>query len=60
MTDVVRVLRGVREGAAGDPDVSAAVAGVLGELDAGAEKAVAGRSLADLLAALPVRAPRPA
>ena len=37
----------------GDPEVSAAVEGVLGELDAGAEKGAAGRSLADLLAALP-------
>ena len=58
MTDVVRALRGVRERSAGDPDVSVAVAGVLGELEAGAEKGVAGRTLADLLASLPARAPR--
>jgi membrane protein len=58
VTEVVRALRGVRERAAGDPDVSAAVDGVVGELEAGAEKGAAGRTLADLLASLPARAPR--
>ncbi len=59
VTDVIAALRGVREKTRGDPEVSAAVEGVLGELDAGAEKGSAGRSLADLLAALPARGPRP-
>jgi membrane protein len=59
VTAVVRALRGVREKATGDPEVSGAVAGVLGELEAGAEKGAAGRTLADLLAALPARAPEP-
>jgi membrane protein len=58
VTDVVAVLRGVREKARGDPAVSGVVQRVLGELDAGAEKGAAGRSLADLLAALPPRRPR--
>jgi len=57
VTAVVRALRGVREKAAGDPAVSDAVAGVLGELETGAEKGAAGRTLADLLAALSPRAP---
>jgi membrane protein len=60
VTTVVRALRGVRERARGDPGVSSAVDGVLGELEAGAEKGAAGRSLADLLASLPAREPRPA
>ncbi|MFI5217157.1 MAG: YhjD/YihY/BrkB family envelope integrity protein [Candidatus Limnocylindria bacterium] len=60
VTTVVRALRGVREKARGDPGVSSAVDGVLGELEAGAEKGAAGRSLADLLASLPARGPRPA
>lgn len=60
VTTVVRALRGVREKARGDPGVSSAVDGVLGELEAGAEKGAAGRSLADLLASLPAREPRPA
>ena len=58
VTAVVRALRGVREKARGDSGVSAAVDGVLGELEAGAEKGAAGRTLADLLASLPVREPR--
>jgi membrane protein len=60
VTEVVAALRGVREKTRGDPDVSVAVEGVLGELDAGAEKGAAGRSLADLLAALPAKGPGPA
>jgi membrane protein len=60
VTEVVAALRGVREKARGDPDVSVAVEGVLGELDAGAEKGAAGRSLADLLAALPAKGSGPA
>jgi membrane protein len=59
VTAVVRALRGVRERATGDSGVNAAVAGVLDELEAGAEKGAAGRTLADLLAALPERGPRP-
>ena len=58
VTSVVRALRGVREAAAGDPDVSAAAAGVLDELEAGAEKGAAGRTLADLLARAAGRARR--
>jgi membrane protein len=58
VTSVVRALRGVRENPRGDPDVSVAVDDVLGELEAGAEKGAAGRSLADLLTSLPARAPR--
>ena len=56
VTSVVRALRGIREAAAGAPDVSAAAASVLDELEAGAEKASAGRTLADLLAPLAPRA----
>jgi membrane protein len=59
VTEVVAALRGVREKARGDPEVSSVVQGVLGELDAGAEKGAAGRSLADLLAALPSHGTRP-
>ena len=58
VTEVVAALRGVREKTRGDPEVSVAVEGVLGELDAGAEKGAAGRSLADLLASLPAWRPR--
>ena len=60
VTAVVRALRGVREQATGEPGVGVAVAGVLGELEAGAEKGAAGRTLADLLVLLPARAPRAA
>ena len=60
VTAVVRALRGVREKATGEPGVGAAVDGVLGELEAGAEKGAAGRTLADLLAELPAREARPA
>ena len=55
VTSVVRALRGVREAAVGSPDVSAAAAGVLDELEAGAAKGVGSRSLADLLTPLPAR-----
>jgi hypothetical protein len=55
---VVGALRGARERARGDREVSEPVEAVLGELDAAAEKGAAGRSLADLLAALPARDPR--
>jgi membrane protein len=58
VTAVIRALRGVRESAAGDPRVSDAVAAVLGELEAGAEKGVGERTLADLAAALPPREAR--
>jgi len=57
VTEVVAALRGGREKSGGDPDVSRVVEGVLGELEDGAEKGAAGRSLADLLAALPVKGP---
>jgi len=60
LTAVVRALRGVREKPRGDPGVSSAVDGALGDLEAGAEKGAAGRTLADLLAALPAQKPRPA
>jgi len=60
VTSVVRALRGVREAAAGEPDVSAAAAGVLSEVEAGVEKLVAGRTLADLLVKLPARGTRKA
>lgn len=52
---VIRALRGVREAAAGAPDVSAAAASVLEALEAGAEKGIAGRTLADLLEPLAPR-----
>ena len=60
VTTVVRALRGVREKTTADPGVSVAVDVVLGELEAGAEKGAAGRTLADLLAGLPAREARPA
>jgi DNA-binding IscR family transcriptional regulator len=59
VSDVVASLRGVRDKASGDPEVSAAVEGVLSELEDGAEKGAAGRTLADLLAALSARSARP-
>jgi membrane protein len=58
VTDVVGALRGGREKARGDRDVSGAVESVLGELDDAADKGAGGRTLADLLAALPPRPPR--
>jgi hypothetical protein len=53
---VVSALRGVRQAAGGDPQVGAAADRVLGELEAAAEKAAAGRTLADLIAPLAPRA----
>jgi membrane protein len=58
VTEVVGALRGSREKARGDREVSEPVEAVLDELDAAVEKGAAGRSLADLLAALPPRDPR--
>ena len=58
VTEVVGALRGSREKARGDREVSEPVEAVLGELDDAFEKGAAGRSLADLLAPLPARDPR--
>jgi membrane protein len=56
VTEVIGALRGEREPSAGDPLVSSAVAAVLEDLEEGAEKSAAGRTLADLLTPLPERA----
>ena len=52
VTDVLRALRGERERVGGDPAPSAVLGSLLAELDEGASKAAAGRTLADLLGAL--------
>jgi hypothetical protein len=51
--DVLRVLRGGREPAQGDTRVAALVESVLAELEEGAAKGAAGRTLADLLGGIP-------
>jgi len=51
--EVIGALRGTRATVAGDPEVRAVVSATLEEMDEGANKVAAGRSLADLLAELP-------
>ena len=51
--DVIRALRGSRETVAGDPEVRNLVSATMSEIDEGASKVAAGRTLADLLAELP-------
>ena len=51
--EVVGALRGSRATVAGDPEVRAVVSTTLSEMDEGASKVAAGRTLADLLGELP-------
>jgi membrane protein len=60
VTDVVGVLRGLREPVRGDPVVGDIVERALAELAEGEAKAAAGQTLADLLAGVPVREAAPA
>jgi len=53
VTDVLQALRGPRENTRGDPDVVALVEKLLEELSEGSVKVAAGRTIADLVAALP-------
>jgi membrane protein len=53
VSDVLAALRGPREAQAGDPGLGRAVEAVLNELEDGLVKGAAGRSLAELLGALP-------
>jgi DNA-binding IscR family transcriptional regulator len=53
LIDLLRVLRGGREPAQGDPEVASLVEGVLAELEASAAHGAAGRTLADLLGTVP-------
>jgi membrane protein len=53
LIDLLRVLRGEREPAHGDPRVASLVEGVLAELEEGAARGAGGRTLADLLSAVP-------
>jgi hypothetical protein len=55
VTDVLSALRGARENTRGDPVVVASIETLLEELGEGAAKAAAGRTIADLVAALPSR-----
>ncbi len=56
VTEVLAALRGPREALGGDPVISEEVERTLAELAEGESKAAEGRSLADLLEAIPVRA----
>ena len=51
--EVVGALRGTRDTVAGDPEVRVIVSATMSEMDEGASKVAAGRTLADLLEALP-------
>ena len=53
VTDVLSALRGARENTRGDPAVVASIETLLEELGEGAAKAAGGRTIADLVAALP-------
>ena len=54
LVDVLVALRGPRENVAGDPQLEATVEQLLGELGEAETKAAAGRTVADLVARLPV------
>jgi membrane protein len=53
VSDVLAALRGPREGLAGDPPLASALASVLGELAEAEAKGAGGRSLAEVLEAVP-------
>ena len=59
VVDVLRALRGERERAQGDPRVASLVESVLTELEEGVTAGAAGRTLADVIAALPSVPRRP-
>ena len=57
VSDVLAALRGPREALAGDPPLAGAVGAVLGELTEAEAKGAGGRSLAEVLEAVPPAAP---